>query len=1121
MTYPRCTFENPPAMAFCGRCGVRLAAVCPSCGYANPEGFAFCGKCGTRVAEAHAPPLPGSPAFTSPQSYIPKHLAEKILTSKSALEGERKQVTVLFADLKGSMELLADRDPEDARKLLDPVLERMMEAVHRYEGTVNQVMGDGIMALFGAPVAHEDHAVRACYAALRMQESVSHHAEELRRSLGLDVQIRVGLNSGEVVVRSIGSDLHVDYSAVGQTTHLAGRLEQLARPGATLITADTLKLAEGHIKVNAMGRVPIKGLGHPVEVFELVGGGIARRRFEAAAARGLTPFVGRRAEVDILASALDRARAGHGQIVAPVGEPGVGKSRLFWEFTHSHRTQGCLVLEAGAVPYGKASPYLPVIDLLKGYFQIDDRDDARRVREKVTGKLLTLDRILESTVPMLLALLDVPVDDPEWQALDPPERRLRTLAGIKRILLRESQVQPLVVVIEDLHWIDTETQAFLDSLVESLPTTRIMLLVNFRPEYEHDWGRKSYYTRLRLDPLPPESAEELLGVLLGDDSALRPLKQLLIDRTEGNPFFLEESARTLVETSVLAGERGHYGLAKPVEDIQVPATVQVVLTARIDRLPPEEKRLLQSASVIGKDVPFALLQAVADLADADLRRGLASLQAAEFLYEARFFPDVEYTFKHALTHEVAYGGLLHERRRALHARVVEVIERLWPDRLAEHAERLAHHAMRGEAWDRALFHARQAGAKAASRSLHREAVAYFEQALAAVDHLPESRERVTQAIDLRLDLRNSLHPLAEHERIVENLATAERLAIGLADSSRQARVLGYLSMHFGVVGPPARALEHAERALLLARQTGSTDLTLEMRLRVGIAHMYLDQRRTITILRELISNLDDELAARHRFGLMFTAPGARGILAQSLAAIGDFREAVAVGAEAVRIAEALDHRYSLAFVCRVVGTVHALRGDLARALPLFTRGLELCRAVGARFLLPALAAQVGLARAHEGRMVEAEALLDEAVDQAPGDYETVWAKVVVSAGYQLAGRLQRAAEVAATALTQARERGEAGNAAWASHVLGGVAAASSPPAAATAEHHYGAALAGAKSLGLKPLVAHCHLGLGELYRRTGDHAKAHEHLTAATTMYREMDMRFWLERAEAEMRVVG
>ena len=820
MTCPWCQAENRDGARFCRECGATFGAVCSGCGAKVEAGSKFCDSCGAPLAATPAQPT-APRRFASPESYTPKHLAEKILTSKSALEGERKQVTVLFADLKGSMELLADRDPEEARRLLDPVLERMMEAVHRYEGTVNQVMGDGIMALFGAPVAHEDHGTRACYAALRMQESVGHYAEELRRSQGADVQIRVGLNSGEVVVRSIGSDLNVDYSAVGQTTHLAGRLEQLARPGATLITAETLKLAEGYIKVNAMGLVPIKGLADPVEVFELVGGGIARRRFEAVAARGLTRFVGRRTEVDVLATALDRARTGHGQIVAPVGEPGVGKSRLFWEFTHSYRTHGCLVVEGGAVSYGKATPYLPVVNLLKGYFQIDDRDDARRVREKVTGKLLTLDRILELTVPVILALLDVPVDDPEWQALDPPQQRQRTLAGIKRILLGESHVQPLVVVIEDLHWIDTATQAFLDSLVESLPTARILLLVNFRPEYEHDWGRKTYYTPLRLDPLPPESAEELLDVLLGDDSTLRPLKQLLIDQTEGNPFFLEESARTLVETRVLVGERGHYRLAKPLESIQVPATVQVVLAARIDRLPSEEKRLLQSASVLGKDVPFALLQAVADLAELELRRALASLQAAEFLYETRFFPDLQYTFKHALTHDVAYGGCCTSGAAPSTPGSSRPSSVCGPT--ASPSTRSGSPTMRcaaryGPGGDPRAPGRCQGGVAVATPRRGRLSRTGTGGSGPPPAGEPGARD---EAIDLRLDLRKAaLHPLVEHERIVENLAAAERLAVGLEDPLREARVLGYLSMHFGVVGPPVRALEHAERALVLARQAG-------------------------------------------------------------------------------------------------------------------------------------------------------------------------------------------------------------------------------------------------------------------------------------------------------------
>src|SRR5438128_1484417 len=543
MKCPRCQHENPPQAKFCLECAAPLAFQCTNCGTQLPPGAKFCFECATPVG------APGSvPRFASPQAYTPKHLAERILNSKAALEGERKQVTVLFADLKGSMELLADRDPEEARKILDPVLERMMEAVHRYEGTVNQVMGDGIMALFGAPLAHEDHAVRACYAALRMQVSVKKYAEEVRRSHAAVVKIRVGLNSGEVVVRAIGSDLHMDYTAVGQTTHLAARMEQLAEPGTTVLTPATRALAEDFVQMKSLGPMRVKGLSDAVEVYELVGANAARSRFQAHAARGLTKFVGRTNEMAQLAEALDLARGGRGQVVGVVGEPGVGKSRLFWEFAHSHRTDGSLVIEAASVSYGKAMTYLPVSELLRSYFQIEPRDDTRKIREKVTGKLLSLDRALEAALPALLALLDVPVGDESWAGLDPPQRRQRTLDAVKGLLLRESHVQALVVIFEDLHWIDGETQAVLEGLVESLPTARVLLLANYRPEYQHSWGSKTYYRQIRIDALSSAGAEELLEALLGRDSALDRLKQLLIDRTDGNPFFLEESARALVET---------------------------------------------------------------------------------------------------------------------------------------------------------------------------------------------------------------------------------------------------------------------------------------------------------------------------------------------------------------------------------------------------------------------------------------------------------------------------------------------------------------------------------------------------------------------------------------------
>jgi class 3 adenylate cyclase len=771
--------------------------------------------------------LPERAPDQTPLAYTPVHLTEKILASRAALEGERKQVTVLFADIKDSTELIRDLDPEAAQQLLDPAIQRMMEAVHRFEGTVNQVLGDGIMALFGAPIAHEDHVLRACYAALAMQDALRDYTEEVRRTRGLELRIRVGLNAGEVVVRAIGNDLHMDYSAVGQTTHLAARMEQLATPGTVRLSAGTLRLVEGLVQVNALGPIPVKGLTEPVEVFELIGATALRQRFQARAAQGLTRFVGRQREIDALHQALEQAGTGHGQVMALVGEAGVGKSRLVYEFAHSHHTQGWRVLESAAVSYGKATPYFPVLELLKRYCHLEDHDDHRTIRAKVTGQVLTLDEALQETTPALLALLDaLPADNP-FLTLDPSQRRQRTLDALKRVLLRESQVQPLVLVFEDLHWIDAETQALLDGLVEGLPTARLLLLVNYRPEYQHGWGSKTYYTQLRLDPLPPASADALLQALLGDDASLAPLTQLLIARTVGNPFFLEESVQTLVEAGILVGELGAYRLIQPLQPLQMPATVQAVLAARIDRLPPEDKRLLQTAAVIGHEVPLPLLQAIAELPEADLHRGLAHLQAAEFLYETRLFPEREFTFKHALTHEVAYSSLLQARRRVLHARIVEALEALYQDRLAEQVDRLAHHALRGQTWAKALRYLRQAGARATERSASSGAVAYFEQALETLTHLPENRSTLEQAIDLRLDVRHPLLQLGENERIFEHLREAERLAEALDDQLRLGQVSAYLTTYFYAVGNQERAVASGQRALAIATALGNFPLQVE------------------------------------------------------------------------------------------------------------------------------------------------------------------------------------------------------------------------------------------------------------------------------------------------------
>jgi predicted ATPase len=844
---------------------------------------------------------------------------------------------------------------------------------------------------------------------------------------------------------------------------------------------------------------------------------------QAAISRGLTKFVGRDTEINALNQALEQAGAGYGQMVAAVGEAGVGKSRLMYEFVHSHRTQGWLVLESASVSYGKATPYFPVIDLLKRYVHVADGDDARTIRAKVTGQILTLDETLQETIPAVLSLLDALPEDSPFLKLDPPQRRQRTLDGIKRILLRESQVQPLLLVFEDLHWIDSETQALLDSLVESLPSAQLLLLVNYRPEYQPGWGSKTYYTQLRLVPLPPLSADAFLHALLGDNPSLVPLKRLLIERTEGNPFFLEESVRTLVETGVLIGAPGAYHLGTPLNRLRVPATVQAVLAARIDRLSREDKHLLQCAAVVGTDVPL-LLQAIAELPKATLHGGLAHLQAAEFLYETRLFPEREYTFKHALTHEVAYGSLLQERRRTLHARIVEALEALAGDRIVEQVERLAHHALRGEVWDKALTYGRQAGEKAMARSAYREAVGSFEQALNALPRLPEQRDTHEQAIDLRLALRSALYPSGDWRRILACLHEAEALATARDDPRRLGQVSLFLSDHFRNMGARDQAIAAAQRALALA--TAGGDIVLQALANQYLGHAYRvqgDYRQAIDCFGQTVASLDGA-RCREPFGLA-TLPSvnSRAYLVACHAELGTFPKGRAFGDEGLRIAEAVAHPGSLMVACWGIGLLALRQGDLSRALPLLERAVGLCQEADLPAWFPLMAAALGTAYTLGGRVADAVPLLMQAIEQITA-IETVEGQVqcylALGEAQLLTGCLEEVHALAERALSYARAHQELGNKAYVFQLLGDIAMHRDPPETDQAEAHYQQALTLANELGMRPLQAHCHRGLGKLYSQTGQLEQARTELSTALEMYRDMEMTFWLPQTEAALAAV-
>ncbi len=1114
MRCDRCLRENPPKSRFCLECGFRLASRCANCDHPLSDDAKFCNECGRPVVTD----LSIRRTAAEPTQYTPKHLAERILTSRGAMEGERKQVTVLFADLKGSMELLADRDPEEARALIDPVIERMMEAVHKYEGTVNQIMGDGIMALFGAPIAHEDHAVRACYAALRMQESISRYGDDMQRRHGIPIQLRVGLNSGDVVVRSIGNDLRMDYSAVGQTTHLAARMEQMAKPGTVLLTPGTLSLAEGYVVVKPLGPVNVKGLSDPIDVFELNGVSAARTRLQAAASRGLTRFVGRQRELEVLTEALTQASEGKGQVVAVVGEPGVGKSRLFHEFTRSHRTQGALIIHAGSVSYGKATPYLPVIDMLRSYFKVEDRDDPRTVREKVTGKLLTLDENMRPALPALAALLGAADDDPGWRALDPSQRRQLILNSIRHFLLRESQLQPVLLVFEDLHWIDSETQVLLDSLIESLPATRILLLVNYRPEYQDTWS-KSYYTRLRLDTLARVNASELLDALVGTNPGFTALREMLVKSTEGNPFFLEESVRTLVETKMLIGHPGAYELVGSIANVRIPSTVQSILAARIDRLPPEEKQLLQAASVVGKDVPLALLQAVAEMPEGELHGALAHLQGTEFLYEAQLFPDIHLSFKHALTHEVTYGSLVSERRRALHLKILAAMEGHYCDRLSEHVEQLAHHAVRGEDWARALSYLRQAGARAVERSGNREAVRYFEQALASIARLPESQDLDAQAIDLNLELRSVLTALGDLDRGLERLNDARALSERIGDHHRLGWTLGCLTDCYRQRGQYDKAIDAGRHALSAAEANDDREVHILATHYLAGTYTYTGEyEQAANFARQTLESLADE-----RPWTLLGQPGlptsqARTWLAASLAELGRFSEASICAHEALRIAEEARHPYSQVVAAEGAGYSHLRQGDLTHAIRVLERGVAICEATETAYLSPFVTSLLGSAYCLSGRVSEGLPLLERAVDTAEVMRIMIIRSMLVSAladGYLLAGKPLKAIDLAERALDLAREHGERGYEAWTLKLLGDIEAHTDRDESERAEDFYRQASTLSDRLEMRPLTAHCHFSLARLYRRTTRLQEGADLLDDAMARYRTLGMPYWLQRAEA------
>jgi len=889
-------------------------------------------------------------------------------------DGERKTVTALFADIKGSTELMEDLDPEDARAIIDPALRIMIEAAHRYDGYVVQSTGDGIFALFGAPVAHEDHPQRALYAALRMQEELRRYSAKVVADGGMPVEARVGVNTGEVVVRSITTGAgQVEYTPIGHTTNLASRMQAVAPTGSIAVSENSRRLCEGYFILKPLGPTRVKGVSEPVNVYEVTGLGPLRTRLQRSAGRGLTKFVGRDREMEALRHAADRATSGHGQIVAAMAEAGTGKSRLYFEFKAKNQS-GWMVLETFSVSHGKASAYLPVLDLLHGYFKIAGEDDERTRREKIAGKIAILDRSLEDTLPYLFSLLGVVEGEDPLGQMDGQLKKRRTLDAIKRIVLRESLNQPLMVIFEDLHWIDEATQEFLNLLADSIGTAKILLLVNYRPEYSHGWGSKTYYTQLRLDPLGQESANEMLSALLGDGIEAAPLKRLIIERTEGNPFFMEETVQVLLDEGALVREGTAVGLTRPLGELKIPPTVQGILAARIDRLPADAKDLLQTLAVIGREFPLSLIRAVVAKSDDELNRLLNDLQLGEFIYEQPAVGDSEYVFKHALTQEVAYNSVLMERRQQLHERTAGALETLYTSSIEEHLAALAHHYGRSANPDKAVQYLTRAGQQALSRSAFAEAQAQLQQGLEWISKLPESPERDARELELAIPLAQ-VFLVTRGFTASETRAAAER-ARGLAEKSGNlaqlvAQIFGiWRSIFFSDDYATGGLL--ADRIIYLAEREGSpASLAFACRAQVDV-NFY---RGDLISAEEHFARWGGFLNAdgfRQVFG---AAVGAAAVAGHCAAALGHADSARERVAHALALARENNNPYDLGAARVLEGWLCCLLRDPQRAEVAAALGLAIAEEHSIPFVRNHARAMIGWARAQLGNASEGVALI--------------------------------------------------------------------------------------------------------------------------------------------------
>jgi class 3 adenylate cyclase/tetratricopeptide (TPR) repeat protein len=1113
MKCPKCQAENPTVRKFCRKCGAKLILGCPQCGFENLPDDLFCGGCGNDLSKfSEAPPLD----YSVPKSYTPTFLAEKILTTRSAMEGERKLVTVLFADVANFTSLSEKLDPEEVHGIMDGCFKILMDEIHLYEGTINQFTGDGVMALFGAPVAHEDHAQRACYAALAIQKAMIGYGERLGKDHGVDFKMRIGLNSGPVIVGSIGDDLRMDYTAIGDTTNLASRMESMAKPGTVLVSKATHRLVKEYFELHSLGQLEVKGKEEPQEAFELIRAGEVATRIGASVVKGLTRFVGRTSSMAALMESWEKAQSGSGQVVGIVGEAGVGKSRLLLEFRNSLPKDQFAYLEGRCLHFGSSMAYLPFLDILRSYFEIHEEDREFLRKKKMTEMVHQLDEKLKPILSPLQDLLSLKVEDERYLKLEPKQKRERIFEGLRDLFMRLSKESLLILAVEDLHWIDKTSEEFLDYLIGWLAHEKLLLILLYRPEYTHKWGNKSYFNRIGLDQLSLKSSAELVQAILEGGDVAPELRELILNRAAGNPLFMEELTHTLLENGSIQKSDQQYVLARKPSELQVPDTVQGIIAARMDRLEENLKRIMQVASVIGREFAFRILQSISGMKE-DLKAQLLNLQGLEFIYEKSLFPELEYIFKHALTQEVAYNSLLLKRRKEIHEKIGRAIEELYAENLEEFYEVLAYHYSRSEGFEKACRYLKLSGKKATRSHALWEAFAFYKETVELLQRLPQTEEIKKELIEVIRSMRTPLGILGFPEGSLSFFQLGERLAKESGDAEHIAAIYSGMGVYFSHMGDYLMAMRYTEEGFEEARKAQEVELVTPLGYALCLSYIGTGQYEKIVHKMPEVINLLEKTERESDLFTQAVNPYSYlcGNSGAALGYLGRFEEGKAYLEKALHNATRLGDLATLGMIQFLYGLFFYIRGDFEAA----NEHLEKSIAYSEEAKYPMIMAlalctlghahsflgdpETGRRQAEEGLRIYVDSGIEAILPFC------LWTMGSIHLDLR---DLKNAGDFMEQALSLSRKNREEDREGLALVGLGRVLGKMKQPETEQAQKCFSKGLEILHNLKTKPWYSQGRMFLGEYYLDTCEKEKAMENLKEAEVMFQEMGMEYWLDR---------